>query len=680
MKRLLKVGLTVTPVVKEFIRLVLGIPLSLSVVLILVSLQACALYNDLHNIKEVKKHGGSPSLFQCPLCKLNLSLDINQKKKEVPTPKKSKGEDFESQANFKTISPNVSRIQMRSSDILDLQTSSLSLIPFVEISTPVSGSNQSTQIIPTVSFSTHDSVQMIDRTQRIQGQKTGSSDTSDESTDPHEGQQGAQDHETSTLETQNYLSEESECDESDAGDENTPVAEEDDSMCVVTDNDGELDDEEEQKSISDKRAVSSHCASLIEEIVDQIFSTSQSSHRHTSRQSKKSKIPLLKHPPDEQWKATSLPQTKLSDFIESMVHERLENCGFGDIAKTLTIRMTSNRFHNFEVPDVISNNLPTSDGYHVSTSLYYKQKCILLFQKIDGVDVCLFCLYVQEFDETCPEPNRSKVYIAYLDSVEYFRPRCVRTTVYHEILVAYLIWCRARGFKQCHIWACPPQRGDNFIFWCHHPQQRNPSRDRLNSWYNAMLTRAGHLGILKSIDTLWGTYFSSYGKRDELSQRTASKNSFVTKNSLYLASKTATHHHPHPHREIEPPPPICPPIFEGDFWVNECTRVYRLVQVRSKGVEGQDKNVNLRKCRDILKNLMSKSMSSVFNQPVDPVLLNIPDYPTIVTSPMDLGTIRNKLRTNQYQTILDFAKVRLSHFLLLSSLLSSLTFPLLNLL
>ena len=63
-------------------------------------------------------------------------------------------------------------------------------------------------------------------------------------------------------------------------------------------------------------------------------------------------------------------------------------------------------------------------------------------------------------------------------------------------MCGYMKWVQMRGFKQCHIWSCPPQRGDNFIFWCHPPHQRTPSRDRLNAWYNAMLLRSSKLGQL----------------------------------------------------------------------------------------------------------------------------------------------------------------------------------------
>lgn len=62
-----------------------------------------------------------------------------------------------------------------------------------------------------------------------------------------------------------------------------------------------------------------------------------------------------------------------------------------------------------------------------------------------------------------------------------------------------------------------------------------------------------------------------------------------------------------------------------------------------------------RQCSIILKQLMTHPAGWVFNHPVDPVKLNIPDYHSIISDPMDLGTIKTKLEKNTYSSVEEFA-------------------------
>jgi len=63
----------------------------------------------------------------------------------------------------------------------------------------------------------------------------------------------------------------------------------------------------------------------------------------------------------------------------------------------------------------------------------------------------------------------------------------------------------------------------------------------------------------------------------------------------------------------------------------------------------------MRRCVVILKALMTHKDSWVFNEPVDPVKLCIPDYLEIIQNPMDLGTINKKLHDGCYRNPEDFA-------------------------
>ncbi|MCD7448290.1 hypothetical protein HAX54_040403 [Datura stramonium] len=76
---------------------------------------------------------------------------------------------------------------------------------------------------------------------------------------------------------------------------------------------------------------------------------------------------------------------------------------------------------------------------------------------------------------------------------------------------------------------------------------------------------------------------------------------------------------------------------------------------------GKFSNQILKNCRALLERLMKHKHGWVFNQPVDTEGLGLHDYFDIIKNPMDLGTVKSKLETNQYKSPKEFAEdVRLT--------------------
>lgn len=228
--------------------------------------------------------------------------------------------------------------------------------------------------------------------------------------------------------------------------------------------------------------------------------------------------------------ARDLPPCDLSEHLERRLErvlreERMQRAAMEGrhpsevrTAEGLTVRVVNNVVKRNDVRQRLYN-LVKPEGY--PEAFMYKQKVILLFQNIDGVDLCLYCMYMQEYGDDVPPPNRKSVYLSYLDSVKYFQPEDVlaagrsvalRTMVYHEMLLGYLEYAKARGFESMFIWACPPLAGDDYILYCHPGKQKTPRSDRLREWYLTMLNRAKEEGTVTYISNMWDTYFE--GGRD----------------------------------------------------------------------------------------------------------------------------------------------------------------------
>ena len=194
--------------------------------------------------------------------------------------------------------------------------------------------------------------------------------------------------------------------------------------------------------------------------------------------------------------ALNLPQIPMGSFIEEQVGKDLDDAGLS--CTPVTVRVVSSLLMTSYTPERLVAHQEAL-GANFPKEFPYKSKALLAFQKRDGLDVCIFALYVQEYGPDCPEPNRNRVYISYLDSVRYFEssPAGHRSTVYHSMLVAYLQWTRMLGFKHVHIWVEPPKMGDEYIFFARSDQQRKPmKREKLREWYKKMLDKAKDKGIV----------------------------------------------------------------------------------------------------------------------------------------------------------------------------------------
>jgi len=240
--------------------------------------------------------------------------------------------------------------------------------------------------------------------------------------------------------------------------------------------------------------------------------------------------------------AKDFRHTKLSLFLEERVIKLLDDLYQNHLttagqsveaAPPIYVRQLSNID---KVHQVKPRMFKRYGGSSYAREFPVRSKCILLFQEMDGVDVILFGMYLYEYGHNCPQPNQRRVYVSYLDSVYYFRPRKFRTMVYHEMLIAYLAHVKQRGFHTVHIWACPPCKGDDYIFFCHPEDQKTPKDDRLRSWYITLLRKAKHEGIVTHITNLWDQHFKS---------------------DLDVS---------------------CVPYFEGDYWPGEAENVLKALE------------------------------------------------------------------------------------------------------
>lgn len=271
------------------------------------------------------------------------------------------------------------------------------------------------------------------------------------------------------------------------------------------------------------------CESWIHQICG-LFNTRQNKEHHSKyfcprcllKKRQVGSVGPMPRPPS----AEDLPRTRLSEFLEKHLQKKVsarkhelareksetEKITYQEAAKQLgcggsiIIRQVSATDRKLEVRDLMRKRYQHKN---YPAEFPYRCKCLVVFQRMDGADVILFALYVYEHGADNPPPNQKAVYISYLDSVHFMRPRGLRTFVYHELLICYLDYARKKGFSTAHIWACPPLKGDDYIFYAKPADQKTPKDARLRQWYIDMLIECQKRSICGKITNMYDLYFAN---------------------------------------------------------------------------------------------------------------------------------------------------------------------------
>lgn len=355
--------------------------------------------------------------------------------------------------------------------------------------------------------------------------------------------------------------------------------------------------------------------------------------------------------------AEALAETPVSAFIQQRVRDCIAASNVPNAENTVSVRVISDCSKNFKVPEVVRKHFrqpardADEDGIVPPARVNYKSKAITLFQKIDGLDVCIFCMYVQEydckddFDGQSEGEQKKRVYIAYLDSVEHFRPRSCRTEVFREILVAYLATARARGYESAHIWACPPSRGNSFVFWNHPASQRTPTKERLIAWYHGVLNRCIESGVITDVQSLFESSFplTTAVRTSDPAVALSPENMTVEEDGVLGGRMT------------------CPPLMDGDFWIEEAVRLHAASMVRflKSKPNQRDPNPPDERCPAvqvaslIRDRILAQPASAPFRRPVNAVSLQLNDYHKVISKPMDLGTVYSRCILGEFDTLQD---------------------------
>lgn len=202
--------------------------------------------------------------------------------------------------------------------------------------------------------------------------------------------------------------------------------------------------------------------------------------------------------------ASNYPVSALSKLLESRVNALLAESPDETIGK-VTIRevVCTDTFMRLRP---LADRLSHYWGFDGSTGgrprLPYRARVVFAFQEIDGVETSFFSMQVHEGGSNPGSINCRRAYIAYMDSVQYFQPRHLKTRVYQEIVSGYLSFAKGLGYTKVQLYSCPSLASGEYIFRGRPHTQKIPSEQQLKNWYSTIFEKAVHDGTVVKYSTM----------------------------------------------------------------------------------------------------------------------------------------------------------------------------------
>ncbi|KAG5189252.1 hypothetical protein JKP88DRAFT_286940 [Tribonema minus] len=156
----------------------------------------------------------------------------------------------------------------------------------------------------------------------------------------------------------------------------------------------------------------------------------------------------------------------LASFIKERVDNRLQELEMQQPAGYIIFAVVPiNETVYYHVPPLVCERCAVSTADQSQApppeTIPYTNKCTCIHQVQEGQAVLFMVLCCREHGASAC--NAGRVYLSYLDTVALAKPAEARTTIYQEVVAAYMDWVRRRGFRFVHLWSWPSAEGDEYI-------------------------------------------------------------------------------------------------------------------------------------------------------------------------------------------------------------------------